>query len=149
MNNLPEIRDIYIPEGVSIFPIAYGWWVVLGIVLCLFLMVKFIFFLIRTSKKHYALQTLKEVKTDNPVKAAIQISNLLRRISNLKYKEGRAIYGEEWVSFLNDHTPNKLSGNAAKLLMFAPFISIEDKTFTASDVTILKDFSKTWIGENL
>ena len=24
MNNLPEIRDIQIPDGVSFFPVAYG-----------------------------------------------------------------------------------------------------------------------------
>ena len=30
MNNLPEIRDIQIPDGVSFFPVAYGWWVVLA-----------------------------------------------------------------------------------------------------------------------
>ena len=28
--NLPELRDIHLPEGVSAFPPAYGWWVILG-----------------------------------------------------------------------------------------------------------------------
>ena len=27
MDNLPELRDIHLPsDGVSIFPLAYGWW---------------------------------------------------------------------------------------------------------------------------
>lgn len=28
MDNLPELRDIHVPDGVSAFPPAYGWWVV-------------------------------------------------------------------------------------------------------------------------
>ena len=29
MDNLPNLRDIHIPDGVSAFPPAYGWWVML------------------------------------------------------------------------------------------------------------------------
>ena len=36
MDNLPELRDIHLPEGVSAFPPAYGWWVILFGVLLLF-----------------------------------------------------------------------------------------------------------------
>ena len=28
-NNLPELRDIHLPDGVSAFPPAYGWWIML------------------------------------------------------------------------------------------------------------------------
>ena len=27
-DNLPELRDIHLPDGVSAFPLAYGWWVI-------------------------------------------------------------------------------------------------------------------------
>ena len=27
-DNLPELRDIHLPEGISAFPPAYGWYVI-------------------------------------------------------------------------------------------------------------------------
>ena len=42
MNNLPEIRDIQIPDGVSFFPVAYGWWVVLAAGVFAFMIIKII-----------------------------------------------------------------------------------------------------------
>ena len=34
-NNLPELRDIHLPDGVSAFPPAYGWWVILATIIAL------------------------------------------------------------------------------------------------------------------
>ena len=48
--NLPELRDIHLPEGVSAFPPAYGWWVILGGILLLLLLTELFL-----SKKRYAL----------------------------------------------------------------------------------------------
>ena len=51
MNNLPEIRDIQIPDGVSFFPVAYGWWVVLAAGVFAFMIIKIILKLRRLSKR--------------------------------------------------------------------------------------------------
>ena len=29
-DNLPELRDIHLPESIPAFPPAYGWWVILA-----------------------------------------------------------------------------------------------------------------------
>lgn len=49
MDNLPELRDIHIPDGVSAFPPAYGWWVVLAGVVALFLLAE-LFLILRRSQ---------------------------------------------------------------------------------------------------
>jgi len=149
MNNLPEIRDIHIPDGVSLFPLAYGWWVILLAVILLFVVIKLIMWSIKTSKKHYALKKLKQIETKNPVTSAIEISELLRRICTVKYRNASAFYGKEWIDFLNSKTSHPLSQNAAKLLMFAPFMKDNDKTYDYKTAEELKTFCQIWIGANL
>lgn len=149
MNNLPEIHDIFIPNGVSMFPLAYGWWSLPLVALFIFFIIKFLFWSIKKSRKHYALKKLEKIDVQNPVDAALQMSELLRRICNLKYREASALYGEEWISFLNEHTTSKIAGDEAKLLVYAPFMQTDDMTYSCDNSKQLKNFCKTWIGVNL
>ncbi|MCM1323142.1 MAG: DUF4381 domain-containing protein [Acetobacter sp.] len=149
MNNLPEIRDIHIPDDVSIFPLAYGWWIILAILLlslCCFWIIRKA---IKTSRKHYALKTLANISSDTPISAAIKISELLKRICASKYKNALALYGEEWLMFLNQHSDTKLDGKAANLLIYAPFIDVSNSSYSSQDIDKLRLFAKKWIGENL
>ena len=149
MDNLPEIRDIHIPDGVSYFPIAYGWWIILIGIIAVILLIKFIAFAVRTSKRLYALKQLKNINTDNPVIAAVKLSELLRRICHFKFREASALYGEDWIKFLNEHTSHKIAVDCAKLLVYAPFMSVDDKSYSPQTAEELKNFCKYWIGANL
>ena len=71
--NLPELRDIHLPEGVSAFPPAYGWWVILGGILLLLLLTELFLIVRRKSKKRYALYLLAHVRQENAVAAALQV----------------------------------------------------------------------------
>ena len=102
-----------------------------------------------SSIKYYALGKLKSIETSSPIDAGIQMSELLKRICNLKYKEASVLHGKEWLDFLNKHTSHKLSSNASNLLMYAPFINKNEKKYTNKDAILLKDFCRYWIGENL
>ena len=149
MNNLPEIHDIYVPKGVSVFPLAYGWWVILAVAIGSILFIKILLWSIKTSKKIYALKKLKKIETSEPVDAAVQISELLRRICAYKYKEASALYGKDWIDFLNNHCSVQLSKDAANLLVYAPFMDKKDNTYDSSAALELKTFSKHWVGANL
>lgn len=149
MDNLPEIKDLHIPDGVSIFPLAYGWWIILGIILCLFLFIKFFLWIIKTSRKYYARKELNSIETSSPITAAIKISDLLKRICAIKYKEASVLYGQKWIDFLNHHTQHKLQGNACDLLMQAPFMKPTSLQYTQTDAEQLKQFAYLWIGANL
>lgn len=52
--NLPELRDIHLPEGVSAFPPASGWWVILGGILLLLLLTE-LFLIVRRKSKNAML----------------------------------------------------------------------------------------------
>ena len=108
MENLPEIKDIQLPDGVSVFPLAYGWWVILAGIIFLFILIKLIVWGIKTSRKHYALKKLSQISVDSPVHAAVNMSELLRRICIVKYPQANSLYGNEWLQFLSEHTRNTL-----------------------------------------
>ena len=138
--NLPELRDIHLPDGVSAWPPAYGWWVILlGIVAVV----------IRKSKKLYALHLLKDIHCNNSIHSAADMSAILRRICVYKYKEASVLMGKEWLSFLNEHSKHKLEGKAAQLLLDAPYIQPGAKGYRTEDVAALRLFCQQWIGENL
>ena len=149
MNNLPQIHDIYVPENVSIFPLAYGWWVILFAIIGFVFLIKFILWSISTSKKIYALNRLKKITIDEPINAAIMMSELLRRICAVKYEEAQSLYGQQWIDFLNSHCSIKLSTGAAQLLIYAPFMNKNDSLYGSNVAAELKSFCKQWIGANL
>lgn len=148
-DNLPELRDIHIPDGVSMFPPAYGWWVILAGVIVLALLFELFLILRKKSKKAYALRLLSQINQNNIVPAAVEISEILRRICVYKYPAANALYGENWVNFLNNHTKQKLPKNTVNLLINAPYIPANTKTFDEHDIYELTTFAKKWIGENL
>lgn len=149
MNNIPEIRDIHYPDGVSIFPLAYGWWVIIiGIILAVFFSV-FIYKFIKTSRKYYILKKLDKIDTKEVIDSAIEISNILRRVCLLKYKEASTLYGEDWVDFLSQKSSVPFDLEARDLLVFAPFVNKKTAKFSETDAQKLKLFCKNWIGENL
>ncbi|MDR1026695.1 MAG: DUF4381 domain-containing protein [Lactobacillus sp.] len=149
MDNLPELRDIHIPEGVSMFPPAYGWGVILASVILLVILYKTFSILRQKSKKRYALKMLGDVNTSNVVENAVQMSEVLRRICVFKYKEAAALFDNEWIEFLNSKAKQKISGKAAELLADAPYMAKNSKKFGSEELAKLRTFCKNWVGENL
>ncbi len=148
-DNLPELRDIHLPDGVSAFPIATGWWLCLAGIVLLFLLIQFILYLRRYSKARYALKLLKEISAKNVVEAAKEMSEILRRICVFKYKEAAALLGTDWIAFLNKNSKTPIEGKSAELLINAPYIPKESSTYSVENLEDLRRFCQKWIGENL
>ena len=150
MDNLPLLRDIHLPQdGVSIFPLAYGWWAILGAVLLLYLLFKLCILIKKTSAKIYARHLLQPLKNDYSVRSVVQMSEILRRICVRKYPEAVAYTGQSWIDFLNSKSKNKLDEHLAELLNNAPFVREDDKEYQAENIDRLWQFCYLWIGENL
>ena len=148
-DNLPELRDIHLPDGVSAFPIANGWWFTLAGIVLLFLLVQFILYLRRYSKARYALKLLQNISNENVVLAAKEMSEILRRICVLKYKEASVLLGADWIDFLNQKSKTPIYGKTAELLINAPYIPKESSTYSINNLEDLRSFCQKWIGENL
>ena len=150
MDNLPELRDIHLPsDGVSIFPLAYGWWGLLLLAIAMIFAVKIIFWFRKNSKRIYALYLLKKNASENSALAAVKMSELLRRICISRYPEAVSYSGKNWIDFLNNHAKQKLSKQTAALLLDAPYAPADSDLFAAENVADLRVFCQNWIGANL
>ena len=147
--NLPELRDIHLPESVSLFPPAYGWWVIIASIIGAWLLWRSFKLVYQKSKKIYARKLLNYVSIDNPVEAATEISAILRRVCVVRYKEALGLSGAAWINFLQSHTKENLPDNLAQLLQNAPYMQKQQKGYTAQEAAKLREFGYHWIGENL
>lgn len=147
--NLPELRDIHLPEGVSAWPPAYGWWLILAVIIGSLVLFYLIMLLRKKSKKLYALHLLQNIHCNNSLSSVTEMSAILRRICVFKYKEAAVLMGQDWLDFLNSHSKEQLEGKPAELLLNAPYMKEGKNKVNSGDVVKLRLFCQAWIGENL
>lgn len=147
MDNLSELRDIHLPEQISLFPLGYG--SVLFMVILVFLVFSWPYFrrLYLQSKKKYAFAFLASLNQKNMAEVC-KISELLRRICKIKHKKAVALYGKDWADFLAHTSKKKLPEHQMKILINAPYAPAWLE-LSADDFTSLKDFAKNWVENNL
>lgn len=148
-DNLPQLRDIHLPEGVSPWPLAYGWWVILLGISALIAVVYLWKYIRRKSKKLYALRFLKKLEGQNTVKTASTISELLRRICIYKYPQAVSLSGKAWIDFLTTHSKTSLAEQEQELLLNSPYMPEDLSEFNVNAVNGLRQFCADWIGDNL
>ena len=150
---LSQLKDIHEPaNGVSVFPIAWGWWVLLFAIIVLYFLVKFIIKKIKDSKKRYVLKTLKSLIISNPIESAIVCSNMLRRVCIIQFRrtEFAKIYGDEWIEFLNSKSEKiKFENEVKKLLIDAPYIQKESQKYPDNVAEDLRIITIKWVEEIL
>lgn len=147
MDSLPQLRDIHLPPETMFFPLGYGWLIVLAALILLYILYRLAKFLYQKSKKRYALMLLKRASADN-LDSVCRISEILRRICLYRYKNAAVYYGTDWILFLNNHSRKPLSDSAAQLLLYAPYMA-QNKKYPPETYRALREFAKSWIGENL
>ena len=101
------------------------------------------------SKKLYALRLLNNIRYDNVVENAKEMSELLRRICVLKYPQASTIFGQKWIDFLNAHNSKTLDAKTSALLFEAPYMPLSTVKYNMEDAESLRRFCQQWIGENL
>ena len=148
-DNLPELRDIHLPdESLFLWPLSYGWWLIFGSILGVIILYYGFSYYKRKSKKYYALKMLSKLDISN-FSSAAKMSEILRRICVYKYPQAATLLNDKWLEFLNSHSHSKLGGTSASLLINAPYMSPQKTTSNIKDMQELLDFCRKWIGENL
>ncbi len=148
-DNLPELRDIHLPETATfLWPVAYGWWLIAGIIIGATILYYVLSYYKRKSKKRYALKMLSKLDVNN-FSSAAKMSEILRRICVYKYPQAAALFNDKWLEFLNSHSNSKLEGTTAKLLLNAPYMAPQKTKTNLQEMQKLLDFCRKWIGENL
>lgn len=149
LTNASTLRDIHLPDAVSWWPPAIGWWLLGGIVLfVIFFTPRFIRYLTFKPLNKVidnAYQTIiTEYQHHNDSTKLVQdLSKFLRQIvMTYSGRESSAqLTGEQWIDSLNALTAETyFSGDVKQLLINAPY----QKTIT-SDPQILLTATQSWI----
>lgn len=128
MNPDLPLRDIHLPDGVSWWPIAPGWW----LLLMLLMLFAAVIWALRINKargrmRKHALAELEKVETNfsqhqDAQQLASELSTLLRRICISRYPrtDVAGLTGQAWLDFLNAQT-NSFETESADALLNGPF----------------------------
>lgn len=112
--NLPQLLDLMkdpvAPEHVSFLPQTTGWWIVLGWLAAVFLIVSW-HRLRRWQRDRYrreALKTLRSMEKRREELEAGDIATLIRRTALAAYPRSDVanLYGDAWVEFLKKSSRN-------------------------------------------
>lgn len=122
-NPLEQLRDIQLPEPVSWWPLAAGWWVLVAVGLVA--LVAGGYWVVRRHQRRYyrrlAQRELDAIFTQSD-DATLQLercSELLKRVALSAYGQPAAsLSGERWVTFLTQRAPSlEMNSDVRKLLV--------------------------------
>ena len=106
MDPLAQLKTIHLPEQVNNYPLAYGWWILLFIVLllCFLALKKYLKYRKNCQAKKQAINTLKENKLDNE-----QLISLLKwaALHYFPRQQVASLSGEQLQNFLTSCLPVK------------------------------------------
>ena len=126
----PELplRDIHLPEAVSWWPLAMGWWLLLALIILLPLLIWGVRKLrARRQLRKQALAELASIETSfgqhqNSQQLVSELSILLRRVcvSRFPRTDVAGLSGEKWLSFLNSQA-DSFDVETSQSLINGPF----------------------------
>lgn len=144
------LRDIHLPEPISWWPPAPGWWIVAAItIISVFFIGRW---LLRRHRRlgvyRAAMQALAQIESDfrehnDSKRLAQDISELLRRIaiSITSRNTAAGLTGEEWLSYLDSIIATScFNTENGRMLIEAPY-----KPTAAIDAAALLALCKTWV----
>jgi hypothetical protein len=151
-----DLRDIHLPEPISWWPVAPGWWLLIAAILLLLMLIYIArkIYLARQLKRDIAseLEKIKQryQQSNNKSQLAKSLSVLLRRASITFYPatDIAGLTGERWLAYLDEtgrHSTKAASFNSdtGKVLLSAPYLP-EDSTLDF-DAQALLALCESWL----
>ena len=157
LNNSPlELRDIHLPDPISWWPVAPGWWILAASLLLMII----VFFIVR--KIHLNRQLKRDINaelenikqqfqtTQNKSQLAKALSILLRRASITYYPTEHiaGLTGSDWLHYLdstNTRSSNKsqFQSDIGQTLLNAPYLP--DNSKLDFDAPALISLCESWL----
>jgi Domain of unknown function (DUF4381) len=131
---LSDLRDIHLPDPVSVWPPAPGWWIALILVIGLMAFSVWVFRRFRTptafKTARHEFQGLREsfAASQQDLTLVLGLSRLLRRYAMAVYgrEQVAGLTGHKWLAFLNEKgMTNQFTEGAGRVLVSAPYGSQE------------------------
>lgn len=156
MNNplLKDLRDIHLPDPISFWPLAMGWYFIftLGLVLVALAIRYYMRRSRRLQPRRQVLQRLTELrehatKGADPTAIAVELSSLLRRASLVSFprREVAGLQGEQWLKFLDETgKTHEFSEGVGRVLVTAPY-----QPQAQFEIDALLDLATRWVRQAL
>ena len=110
MNPLQNLKDIRTPTAIELWPPAYGWWILVALVVIgIFLLTIWLIKARKISRaKRQTLQALKQIDSSN-LDSVSQLNQLLKRVAMTYFPDQNVqkMHGKKWTEFLVNTLPNK------------------------------------------
>lgn len=151
VNLINQLRDIHYPMPISIWPLALGWFLLIGF--CLFLFALMLFIWKKNNKKNrlkkIVLKRLVELQNQQQHMHDVseELSILLKRVALANYPrhEVAGLHGEAWLKFLDKSSMTKdFSQGPGRLLIVSPYSA---KSGPLPDA--LFHLLQSWVKKNL
>lgn len=153
LDPLGQLRDIHLPQPISWWPLAPGWYGLLALVVIVVILVGFYLFrryqkraIQRLALRQLAnLQQLYQGQTGRQTageQIAMELSKLLRRVALSYYPREQVAHlqGQAWLAFLDKTSPQPKFNKQGQVLVTAPY-----QKYVDDDLTILFTLCETWI----
>jgi hypothetical protein len=107
---LLDLRDIQIPEAVSWWPLAPGWWLLSGLLLVLVAVIGYRLYqrgaLRRAALREFGIIRFDYQRHGDKTRLALELDMLLRRVAQarLPSEGGAVLTGEAWLAYLDRHS---------------------------------------------
>jgi hypothetical protein len=150
-----QLNDVTSLQATSIFPLAYGWWVVLGI-LTLFLI--YSFFVVRKNyiyKKSWKYKVIKQFddlqknfKKVGKKQTISELNEILKRaaITDYSRKEVAKLIGKRWLLWLQKKDSNNFDWvRRASFLIEAPYIPEDKINVKKNEIFRVIEAAKNWV----
>ncbi len=127
---LQDLRDVHMPDPISWWPPAFGWWMIMGLLIIGGSLIIWAWaYRQRTRPRRFALAQLKDVQQQYAAHAddhwaITQLSHLVRRVALATFPRSQVagLSGKSWLQFLDTtgHT-NQFSDGPGQSLCSSPY----------------------------
>ena len=145
---LAQLRDIHVPSEVNVWPLDWGWWVAIAVVLlALFCLYKAITAHIRHNKARKRALALLESVSAQQSNWPVALNSILKRTAMSYYptQQVAGLYGKQWQAFLTyalKSSDSKLESDLGLLVS-----NVYQATPNPSDFETCKGAVKNWLSK--
>lgn len=141
-NPLEQLRGIHIPDGVSAWPPAIGWWLVM--IASLAMIIGVIWLIQQGRWKRKAIQTLKTIETRTDSGYYTQVNRLLKQVAIHRFgQQCASLSGAKWLNFLDSKLKSPVFEKHIPEFAEAP-----DNPNCQPDPHLVMRYTQHWIGRH-
>ena len=115
---LPLPKDVHLPTAPALWPLAPGWWVLIGL-LVLVVTLLALWWRQRTRRRSRVLRIFDDAvaAAETPTEQIAAMSNVLRRAARRQRADADVLDGADWLALLDEGMPQSVFTSGAGALL--------------------------------